>query len=271
MYIEKLTFLPPLLVAALALALAGCRREAPAVAPVQQEDKAAKAKLQGIWVDSDMGQAAMKVRGDTVFYPDTTSMPAYIAVVQDTMVIDHGDAKYAISKLTANVLWFENQNGETVKLAKSTDPDDELAFMPQRPKVEIITTKTRTDTIVERAGKRYHCYVQVNPTTFKVESPAYNDDGVRVANVYYDNIINLTIYQGSERLFKSDLRKQMFAKFIPQATLRQAVLSNVEFAAIDDQGIHFNTTICIPNGASCYMLDTTIGFGGQRTTALLSY
>lgn len=250
--------------------LAACKHDVPEKAE-PTEDKAAKTRLQGIWVDADMQQAVMRVKGDTVFYPDTTSVPAYIAVVQDTLVTGHGVAKYAITKLTDNVLWFENQNGDIVKLHKSDDSADALAFQNTRPKVNIITTKTKSDTIVEYDGDRYHCYVQVNPTTYKVESPTYNDEGVMVGNVYYDNIINLTVYRGGDRLFKADLRKQMFSKYIPQTRLRQAVLSNIEFASIDSHGLHFNTTICIPSGASCYMLDTTISFDGRRETSLLSY
>ncbi|MBP7856880.1 MAG: DUF4738 domain-containing protein, partial [Prevotella sp.] len=39
---------------------------------IPQEDRSAKQTLQGIWVD-DYGQdVAFKVKGDTIFYPDST-------------------------------------------------------------------------------------------------------------------------------------------------------------------------------------------------------
>lgn len=51
---------------------------------IPQEDIAAKKMLQGIWVDNDAQTVAFKVKGDTIFYPDTTSIPAYFQIIEDT-------------------------------------------------------------------------------------------------------------------------------------------------------------------------------------------
>ncbi len=52
-------------------------------------------------------------------------------------------------------------------------------------------TLIKRDTVVVRGDEKYHLYVQVNPTSYKVYKSSYNDDGVEVDNVYYDNIVNL--------------------------------------------------------------------------------
>ena len=36
-------------------------------------------------------------------------------------------------------------------------------------------------------------------------------------------------------------------------------------------GFHFETTVCIPDGASCYMFDLTVGFTGKVRIRLLEY
>ena len=127
------------------------------------------------------------------------------------------------------------------------------------------------DSVVMYGGERYHWYIAVNPTKYKVTKTAYNSDGVSVENVYYDNIIHLSLYRGSSRIFSRDIKKQMYAGDVPQQFLEQAVLGNMQYDHTDSHGVHFNATLCIPDGASCYLVETLIGFDGQLTMKLLEY
>ena len=61
----------------------------------------------------------------------------------------------------------------------------------------------------------------------------------------------------------------MYADNVPQEFLEQAILGNMQYDHIDGRGIHFNATLCTPNAASCYLVETIIGFDGQLSLKLL--
>ena len=189
----------------------------------------------------------------------------------DTLIIGT-DGKYPIVRRSPQVLWFENPNGDVVKLNKSNDSSDALAFTHEnRHTVPIITEVVKKDTVVMYAGERYHCYIAINPTKYKVVNTAYNPDGVAVDNVYYDNIIHLSIYKGGDKLYSKDIDKRMYSRFVPKQILSQSILSGMEFYKTDSRGFHFNTTVCIPDNASCYMLDTYVSLKGQVAMELIEY
>lgn len=227
--------------------------------------------LQGIWKDSDTDEVMFVIDGDSIAYPDSTSQPAPFKVVADTLIIGTGD-KYPIVKRSQQVLWFENPNGDVVKLNKSNNADDALAFTHEsKHSIPIITKVVKKDTVVMHNSERYHCYITINPTRYKVVNTTYNSDRVAVDNVYYDNIINLSIYHGSNKLYSKDINKQMYARFVPKQILDQSILSGMDFYKADSRGFHFNTTVCIPDRASCYMLDTYVSTKGQLAMELIEY
>lgn len=226
--------------------------------------------LQGVWVDAETGDVSFQVKGDTIFYSDTTSMPAYFKIIGDSLVLGSGTS-YAVVKQSPNLFWFTNQNGDMVKLQKSDDPVAGLEFVRDKPQVLTYTQQVKKDSVVMFNGERYHWYVAINPTKYKVVSRTYNDDGLEVENVYYDNIMHISVFHGSRQLFSSDIRKQDYKKLIPANFLEEAILSAMDFTHIDAEGLHFNATVCRPDGASCYMVDTQIAFTGQQTMKLLEY
>ena len=236
-----------------------------------QESREAKNMLQGIWVDEETEEPSFRVVGDTIFYPDTISQPVYFAVISDSLVLHDVDAKYPIVKQSPNVFWFRNQNGEVVKLQKSDDPIHLFAFVHDRPQVLTYTEVVKTDSVVFFDAKRYHWYLAINPTKYKVHIASYNSDGVEVDNVYYDNIMHISVFEGSKQLFSSDIRKQLYAKQIPSDFLEKSVLSNMEYAGVDNRGLRFVATICIPDGASCYKAEHIISFDGRLSTKLIEY
>lgn len=250
--------------------LVGCReKEKPVVEAA--EDKAAKDMVQGIWVDDDTDEAVLKVEGDSIFYPDSTSQPAHFKIIADTLIMSSSESGYAIVKRTANLFWFQNQNGDVIRLRRSSSDIDSLAFTHERPKVLSVTEVVKKDTVVMYRGERYHCYIAINPTKYKVVYNNVNNDGVGVENICYDNIIHISVYHGAEKIFSSDFRKSMYNKLVPGRFLSQSILGNADFNKVDSRGFHFNTTICIPDGASCYLLDTQISFDGKMTMELLEY
>ena len=234
------------------------------------ENKEAKTLLQGIWVDAESGDVSFRVKGDTIYYADSTSQPAYFRIIGDSLVLGSG-ASYGIVKQSPHLFWFSNQNGDVVKLEKNDDPIAEEAFVHDTPRVLSYTHQVKTDSVVNFGAERYHWYIAINPTKYKVVNHTYNEDGMEVENVYFDNIMHIAVYQGSRELYSSDFRKQQYASYVPADFLKEAVLGNMEFSHIDAAGLHFNATLCIPDGASCYLVESLIDYHGKMTMKLVEF
>lgn len=236
--------------------------EQPTPPPV--EDKEAKRMLEGIWVNEDEQSVAFRAKGDSIFYPDSTSLPVTFQIFGDTLVM-HGasDMKYAIVKQAPHLFVFKNQSGDEVRLVKSEDPIDKYAFKNPQPQAINQDLLIKRDTVVMHGNQRYHCYVQVNPTTYKVIKRTYNDEGVVVDNIYHDNIINLAVYHGASKVFSSDFHKQDFKDYLPSDVLKQSVLSDMIYNRLDDEGIHYDAFICIPDSPSGYAVDVLVYYNGK--------
>ena len=252
----------------LAIVLAACGEKK--TAAEQEESREAKQLLQGVWMEEDGEIPVFQMKGDSVFYADSTSMPARFCVIGDTLYIGSAN-RYFIEKQTEHLLWFRNQNGELMKFEKSDDAELKNEFEQQKPQILSLTEVLKRDTVVFYDNQRYHLYVAINPTRYKVSRHAINDDGMEVENVYYDNIIHLSIFQGSTQLFSRDFRKQQFAENVPAQILQQSILNNMEFSKVDANGFHFNVSVCVPDDASCYLIDQVVSFNGKSSIKLLEY
>jgi len=230
----------------------------------QQEDKRAKEMLQGVWVNEDEDEVVFNVKGDTIFYPNTTNLPVAFIIVSDTLILQGSqEVRYEILRQSPNIFEFKNQFGDVVKLTKSTDDDDMLEFEDVQPHAINQGLLIKRDTVIMAQGQRYHCYVQVNPTTYKVIKTSYNSEGVSVENIYYDNIINLAVFNGTRRVFSSDFHKDDFRKHIPADIIKQCILSDMIFNCADANGIHYDAEICIPDSPSSYVVDVLVGYDGK--------
>lgn len=251
------------------LLLGGCSGKQERVA--QEEDREAKELLQGVWVDAETEELAFRIAGDTLFYADSTSMPACFRIIGDSLVLSFG-ASYAIEKQTPHIFSLRNQNGDLITYNKLDDDEADSVFVTDvKPAVMTYTHQVKSDSVVSYNGARYHWYIAINPTRYKVVRRAYNEDGIEVENVYYDNIMHISVYNGAQKLYSSDFRKQQFAELVPSAFLNEAVLANMEYSKADAAGLHFTATLCIPDGASCYQVETLVSYKGQMTMKLLEY
>ena len=248
--------------------LMGCARQQGGNVSEEQESLEAKTMLQGVWMDKESGDVSFRVKGDTIFYADTTSMPAYFKIVGDSLVFASG-TKYAIEKQTEHLFWFRNQNGDIIKLEKTDDQDAKTEFTHDTPKIMTYTHQVKTDSVISYNGERYHWYIAINPTKYKVVNHTYNDDGVEVENVYYDNIMHISVFKGGQQLYSSDFRKQQYGNIVPSEFLTEAIFANMEYSYADAAGLHFNATLCMPDGASCYLVETLISYKGQMTMKMI--
>lgn len=228
------------------------------------EDLKAKKLLQGIWLNDDADDVAFRVKGDTIYYPDSTSQPMYFYIYADTLVMKGvNEVKYPIVKQAAHLFEFKNQGGDIIKLIKTSDKSYMKAFQ-QQPTVALNQNKLiKRDSVVTFANDKYHVYVQVNPTTYKVFKSAYNDDGVQVENVYYDNIVNLNVYHGASKLFSHDFRKSDFSKKVPAEFLSGAILSDLLFDRVDHDGIHYLAVLAQPDSNISYQVEIVVDYNGK--------
>jgi len=245
----------------------GCGQKTADQLPESQE---AKQLLQGIWSDEETESLVFQMRGDSVYYPDSTSMPAYFRVYDDTLYIG-SSARYHIEKHTEHLLWFKGGDGELVKLVKDDGEEEQETFERNKAQILSLTDVLKKDTVVSYNGNRYHLYVAINPTKYKVVRHTLNEDGLDVENVYYDNIIHLSIFNGATQIFSRDFRKQQYQQRVPAQFLEQAVLNNMEYSSVDEKGFHMNVSVCTPGDASCYLIEHVISFDGQLSTELLEY
>jgi len=209
------------------------------------------------------------MQGDSVYYPDSTSLTAYFKVVGDTLYM--GTTGYFIEKQSEHLLWFRNPSGEQMKLVKTEEEEQEEVFEEKHAQTLSVTEVVKRDTVVFYNGNRYHLYVAINPTKYKVQLPTVNEDGLDVENAYYDNIIHLSVFTGTTQLFSRDFRKQQYARRVPEHFLSQAVLSNMEYVRADHDGLHVNVSLCTPGNASCYLIEHIVSYQGVLSTKLLEY
>ena len=256
-----------LTISLLAIVLVACNQNNSSVLP---DDKEAKEMLQGVWVDGESGDVSFRVNGDTIYFADATSMPTYFRIYEDSLYLASGTA-YGIVKHTEHLFWFNNQNGDLLKLKKSDGDDDVDTQEQAAPSVLTYTHQVKIDSVVSYKNTRYHWYIAINPTKYKVTKRSYNDDGLEVENVYYDNIMHISVFQGATKIYSSDFRKQQYNGLVPEAFLNEAILANMEFSHIDADGLHFNATLCIPDGATCYMVESTISYTGVPKMKLVEY
>lgn len=266
--LKRLTFLLNAYAVIIVLTACGGKQSADTTPADVSEDKEAKAMLQGIWLEEESEDVSFRAKGDTIFYPDSTSQPAYFRIVDDSLELGTSKVRYAIVRQTAYTFWFKNQSGDEIHLVKSDDIDHEDEFTNSRPTIMVYTQVVKRDSVVFYNGERYHWYVAINPTKYKVSKRSYNDDGMEVENVYYDNIIHVSLYNGARQLFSRDFRKQMYEKQVPAQFLAQAVLCGMDYIKADADGFHFQSTLCIPDDANCCVVDNVITTGGQLNTKI---
>jgi hypothetical protein len=91
---------------------------------------------------------------------------------------------------------------------------------------------------------------------------------LEVENVYFDNIIHICVYEGKKKLFGRDMKKKDFKLLIPEEYYQRAILSDMDFIGVNAKGYQYQATLCIPNSASCYLINLSISLNGEITYEL---
>ena len=221
--------------------------------------------LPAIWITESQRERAESL-GYTVVDP-----PSIIAT-HLTEVIRQHIAELLTRQDVQNLINNIKDNNSTLKLHKSEDPNDTLAFSFKS--VEIIPTYTevtKKDSVVMFDGVRYRAYVYINPSQMKVVKTTYSEDGISMDNIYYDNVMHICVYEGKKSLYAKDITKQMFVDVIPTDFLQQAILSDMNFTGIDRKGYHYQALVCIPESPVCNLVNLTISFDGKLNITAAKY
>lgn len=239
------------------LAACGDRRE---TQDKREEDLTAKQMLQGIWVDEETELPLMRVEGDTVYYSDPLNMPVSFRIVRDSIYLcGQSVTAYKIDRQTENSFWFRTLSDGVIRLRKSEDTDELVTFVRQTEEpIPILTEVIKKDSVVMYANRRYHGYVYINPSTMKVIKTTVSEDGINVDNVYYDNIIHISVYEGKKMLYGCDISKKMFAHVLPAELLSGSILTDMDFQGVDAKGFRFQATVRTPGSPVYHLLDLTV-------------
>lgn len=253
------------IIAVIALLISSCKGKVESNKAEQAESKEAKALLQGIWVDSESESVAFMAKGDTIYYPDSTLVPVRFAIYGDTLVLHATNiTKYGILKQSQNIFSFNNGMGDEVKLVRSTDEEqDKLLFVHKEVMAINQGVKIDRDSIVLCGNVRYHIYTTVNPTSYKVFKRTYNEDGLEVENVYYDNIVHLSVFDGNRKVYSGDFRKEHFAKYIEGFNSGSLILSDINYTRSKNDALFFEAVIGEPDGISNYVVGMSINNKGN--------
>lgn len=254
------------LIITLLLMLAACNSNTgPAAPQADEEDTQAKQLLQGIWVNEDDENPLFYMQGDSVYFPDNAGEPQHFAVITDTLIIyGTNHTKYPIERLADHLFIFRNQTGETIRLVKIDDGSYDSFFMTSSSRTTETTAELnqrrtlRTDTVVMAGDERYHCYLQVNPTTYKVYKSVYNDEGVEMENIYYDNTIYLAIFSGAQKLYSHEFTKADFAGHISEDILRQTILNDISIDKVAPTQISYRAQLALPDTPTSYILQVVV-------------
>lgn len=225
-----------------------------------KEDLTAKQLLQGIWLDDDTDMPLMRISGDTIYYIDPQNVPVYFKIIRDTIYVrGNTPIAYKIDRQTEYSFWFHSLTDEIVKLHKSENPEDTLAFSVQEVEaVPAASEVIKKDSVVMFKGTRYRGYAYINPTKMKVIKTAYSDEGISVDNVYYDNVIHICVYEGKKMLYGKDITKKMFSDVFSEEQLDQSILADMNFMGVDNGEFLYEATLQIPESSVYHVVELRI-------------
>lgn len=236
---------------------------------MEKEDLIAKEWLQGTWIDDMTETPLFTAKGDTIYYIDEPAVPVAFKIIEDTLkTYGRKVSNYHIKKQGKSFIWIQSFMGDILQLSKAENSQDSLWIPRQTPKEKTDNVISK-DNVVHYNNQRFRGYVYINPTNIKVHQPEITEEGLEIENIYYDNIIHICVYEGKNKLFGRDMKKQDFESLIPAEYYQRAILSDMEFGGVNAKGYQYQATLCIPNSASCYLVNISITKDGDITYELV--
>ena len=229
-----------------------------------KENEGAKQILQGIWISEDEETPSFMAKGDTIFYPDTTSMPVKFWVYNDSIYLQGNKTQhYKIVSMSEQTLRILNQNEEEINLVRGNDKRFLKEFTQVRPYALNVFRISKTDTVSIVGGARFESKILLSPSSERVIKSMYNDDGIEVDNVYLDNVGHLNIYANGKLIYVHAFRKQEFSAYVPKDFLAKSILRSLQFSRSDVNFVYVDAVIGIPDASTCYVIELRISRDGK--------
>lgn len=248
------------------LLLASCNGQHDEASVAGAEDAVAKSMLQGIWVDDVTEMPFMRFRGDSIYYANQQNVPMAFKVVRDSIYfMGHDTLAYKIERQSDDDFWFRSFADDIVKLHRqSADSADTLAFSTGSISYQAEENqRIEKDSVVVYDGTRYRGYVFINPTSMKVTRTVYDENGIGVDNVFFDNVIHICVYEGTNLLWGRDISKDMFSGYLQDNVLSDLILADMNFTGVDALGYHYQAILQLPESLVSYLMNLDISFDGQ--------
>ena len=251
------------------LLMSSCSGQPQKKEEMEKEDLIAKEWLQGTWIDDMTETPLFTAKGDTIYYIDEPAVPVAFKIIEDTLkTYGRKVSNYHIKKQGKSFIWIQSFMGDILQLSKAENSQDSLWIPRQTPKEKTDNVISK-DNVVHYNNQRFRGYVYINPTNIKVHQAEITEEGLEIENIYYDNIIHICVYEGKNKLFGRDMKKQDFESLIPAEYYQRAILSDMEFGGVNAKGYQYQATLCIPNSASCYLINISITKDGDITYELV--
>lgn len=233
------------------------------------EDEEAKRIIQGVWINEEEEVPSLMTRGDSIFYPDTTSLPAKFWIANDSLYIKGNNTnQYKIISLSEHVLEFQNQNNESIRLVRDSSKRFQKAFKQVRSYALNIFRTYDMDTVSINNNIRTECKIHLEPTSERVIKSSYNDDGIEVDNLYLDNVANTRILVGGKEIYAHAFRKHEFSTSIPKEFMAKSILRELQFSYADTNAVYLDAIVGIPDASTCYVIELKIDMKGKLTKKL---
>ena len=217
------------------LSLAACKNQG-GEATRKQEDQEAKKLLQGIWLYED-GETAFMANGDSIFFPDTTSLPVQF--------------------------WIANPSGDEIKVTKTSNNALRADFLQARPYALNTFRTFDSDTVVSNDMGFFDTRIHVETTSDQVIRSSYNGQGIEVDNMYLDNVARITTYNHGKLVYSHDFRKAEFSELVPADFLEKCILRGITFSHAAGDALYYDVSIGIPDASTTYVIALRINSKGK--------
>lgn len=235
----------------------------------ENENIEMKSMIQGTWLDENTETPMLHIKGDSIYYMTPGTKPVAFQIIRDSLITYGTDkTSYHIKKQNEYMLWIQSEMGDLIRLSKADDSISSIEFKIQAEESEPTKQVIEKNHIVFYKDVRYRGYAYINPSQIKITRPTYSDEGFKIDNVYYDNIIHICVFEGKNKLFGKDIYKKDFEGVVPEEFLQWAILSDMEFIGVNENGYQYQATVCIPDEISCYLINISISTEGHISYTL---
>lgn len=239
---------------------------------LNKENLEAKRLLQGVWINDDSNMPFLYVRGDSLRFLDDDDATLEFKIYRDSLYIyGYEVMAYRVDRQSDYDFWFHSLSDRMIKLYKSENSEDSLYFAKSPANIEplpIYNEQVQKDSIIYYNDRRFRGYVYINPSSYKINKPSYSDEGIRIDEVFYDNIIHICVYEGATSLFARDMHKEDFKSMLTDVFYNQSVLADMSFDGVDADGYHFTARIGVPDSFIHNLIAVTISFEGKISMEL---